>query len=168
MILFLVFSLFSSIFIYGRNRDTRHRYVLLLLVINSVCITTSHLNQVADRPFFASNWSRDFWWQNEFIVDCLVPKLYGEKSHEPWGQGPACVLCWLSVWKIAFHYICLTCGRDNCVQWLDWSVTKKSKMYMCEFRGTCHILMTFWGGPIMNEISAKITLYSPRLCKVKL
>lgn len=46
--------------------------------------------------------------------------------------------------KFVFHYICLTRGTDNCVQWLDWSVTLQSKVRTCEVRGTWYILLAFW------------------------
>lgn len=55
--------------------------------------------------------------------------------------------------KFVFHYICLTRGRDNCVQWLDWSVTLQNKVRTCEVRGTCYILLTFWDEALNTSLS---------------
>lgn len=70
-----------------------------------------------------------FWggWQNEVMVDWTLPEENVEKSYKPQVQGHTRVVRRLHDLKIVFHYIYLTHVKDNYVQWLDWSVTVKTR-----------------------------------------
>lgn len=76
--------------------------------------------------------------------------VWGEKT-SAMSSGSMC--CWLHVWKIVFHYICLTRGRDNCVQWLEWSAAQQSKLGACEVKGTCHSRVIFWDEALNTSLS---------------